>query len=103
MKDKHRERCVVRCLWWTDVHQEVDRKPWIGKRNLGWGKDSRVPVPGSKNNMQSEDGKGVRTLSFGINGEKESNHNSGRKQGESFSKRGKAKDFRCHKDIKQHK
>lgn len=37
-----------------------DQGPGFGKRNSSWGKDSRVPVPGSKNSMQSEYGKEVR-------------------------------------------
>lgn len=90
MKDKYRERCAVRFLWVDRCSPGGGPRPWIGKRNLGWGKDSRVPVPGSKNIMQSEDGKELRgTLSFGINGEKESNHKSGRKQGDIFQ-RGKS-------------
>lgn len=85
-------------------------QPWVGKRNLGWGKDLRVTVLSSKNSMQSEDGKELRgTLSFGINGEKEGLQRElrailrvGENKGK-FFKEGKAKDFRCHKDIKQHK
>ena len=85
-------------------------RPWVGKRNLGWGKDLRVTVLSSKNSMQSEDGKELRgTLSFGINGEKEGLQRElrailrvGENKGK-FFKEGKAKDFRCHKDIKQHK
>lgn len=110
MKDKHRERFVVRCLWVDRCSPGDGPWPWVRKRNLGWGKDLRVTVLSSKNSMQSEDGKELRgTLSFGINGEKEGLQRElraiirvGENKGK-FFKEGKAKDFRCHKDIKQHK
>lgn len=77
-------------------------RPWIGKK-FRLGQRLKVPVPGSKNSMQSEDGKEVKrgTLSFGINGEKAII--VAENKGKVFQKREKPKDFRCHKDIKQHK